>query len=392
MGLGRQIDLTILMAFILLVSPFQAHAQENFNIRADLNRNMVVQFSEEVVRDFQKRIERFNKNHNQTEFFVKIYKDEKDRKFLRRYFKEHGVQGLRPFEVSEARAYSRYRDVVISIGPVEALEHKVKLDDKTYSISSQQGLRSRVVQLEKIVETHLQEKKDSGLREFFSSLFPIRSAMASNDKEKEEGVYSHLLVAALIGATDNLHLHEDVARDFTDKKLHENIKKMVSHVVEKSVNCQDELVVMKKLRRRDQNATGAHIPIASIQDFDTAGSISERLSDMLKRERDLKSFIEMRNALTSHFDVYYTTLADRNMCWGIFSQAYEGGKTNPKLEKACTSFDLLHDCLVEMRSIDRVSEIQRKEVSEKYYKGNLKPRESRFAPKYQRQSSESVSR
>lgn len=389
MGLYQKRHICLTFTALLLVTSFmRIRAQENFNIRANLNRDMIVKYSEKVVEDFQERVKRFNHHHDDIEYFVDIYKNEKDQKFLRRYFSQHGVKGLRPFKIKGAKAYSRYKDVTISIGPVEALDHQIILDDKKYDIKPNQGLRSRIVQLENVVETHLKNKKTSNVSSFFSLIFPFQKAYAEQTQPQGEA-YSQLIVAALIGATDNLHLHEDVSRDFSDKKLHENIKKMVSHIEEKSVSCQNELIVMKKMHTKDQMGADRRIPVASIQDFDTAGSISERLSDLLDRKRDMKSFIEMRDALTSHFTTYFTTRAERNMCRGVFAEAYEGGKENPELEKACASFDLLHDCLVEMRSIDRISELRRKEVSEKYHGGDLGPRKSRFPPKYKRQSASS---
>lgn len=210
------------------------------------------------------------------------------------------------------------------------------------------------------------------------------SIVSSEDIEGE--LYSHFLVMALIGASDNLELHEKVGMDFSNKKLRENIREMVAHIEEKNRSCQRELKVLKKLHAEDLGAGyDDRIPIASIQDFDTLGGISERLSDVFDRTRDMRSFIDMRDAFTSHFDVYHTTLADRNMCREEFAIAYKGGIDNPKLQKACTSFDELRSCVIEARRIDLKSEKRRAVVSEKYFDGRLKPRESRYPPKYKRQ-------
>lgn len=218
------------------------------------------------------------------------------------------------------------------------------------------------------------------------SLVTTGSVVAQPEVEDREGkVYSQILVGALIGATDDLHLHENVAEDFSDKKLHENIKRMVAHIEDKEASCQKELHVIKKMHVKDKMGADSRIPVASIQDFDTAGSISERLSDLLDRKRDMKSFIEMRNAVTSHFKTFFTTRADRNMCRGIFAEAYEGGRNNPEHKKACASFDSLRSCLIEMRHIDNITQFMREDVSERYYDGKLKSRESRFPPKYKRQ-------
>ena len=99
----------------------------------------------------------------------------------------------------------------------------------------------------------------------------------------------------------------------------------------------------------------------------------------------MKSFIEMRDALSSHYRTFFSSRSERNMCRGVFAEAYEGGQSNPEHKKACAAFDSLRSCLIEMRHIDYISELMRQEVSEQFYNGRLKPRESRFPPKYKRQ-------
>jgi hypothetical protein len=218
------------------------------------------------------------------------------------------------------------------------------------------------------------------------SLVTTGSVVAQSEVEDPEGeVYSQLLVGALIGAADDLYLHDNVAQDFSDKKLRENIRIMVAHIKEKEASCQKELHVIKKMHVEDKMGADSRIPVASIQDFDTAGSISERLSDLLDRQRDMKSFIGMRNALGSHFNVFFTTRTDRDMCRNLFTEAYEGGANNPEHKKACAAFDSLRSCMIEMRHINYISEFMRQDVSERYYDGKLGPRESRFPPKYKRQ-------
>lgn len=240
---------------------------------------------------------------------------------------------------------------------------------------------------------------------FSSGLF------AENLTEKDEKeIYSQILVAALLGATDDLRLYKNVNQDPSGKKLKKNVLIMAEHIKDKSENCQKEIKVMKRMHEADQMGADDRIPVASIQDFDCAGSISERLDDMLNRTRDMESFIQMRDALTSHFGVYFSSRSERDMCSKVFPKGYSDNKTsntsnssinfsslspsegvdyndgvkNPELKELCDAFYLLRSNLIEMRTIDRISEYMRQDVSERYYDGRLEPRESRFPPKHER--------
>lgn len=149
---------------------------------------------------------------------------------------------------------------------------------------------------------------------------------------------------------------------------------MVAHIEQKNDSCQKELQVIKRMHIEEKMRADSRIPVASIQDFDTAGSISERLSDLLDRTRDTRSFIEMRDSIPSHFKVFFTTRAERNMCRRAFAAAYKGGIEHPELQQACASFDQLRSCLIEIRHIDRISEYMREDVSNQFYDGSLEPR------------------
>jgi len=155
---------------------------------------------------------------------------------------------------------------------------------------------------------------------------------------------------------------------------------------------------MTRMHVEDKMGADDRIPTASIQDFDCAGAISERLDDMLDRTRDMQSFIQMRDALHSHFGVYFSSRSERDMCAKVFPKGYgnfrptdqledvdyKDGKKNPELKELCDAFYLLRANLIEMRTIDRISEYMREDVSERYYDGRLEPRESRFPPKHER--------
>lgn len=352
-------------------------AQENFNIRQSMNKKMIREYSVEIADEFSTRVTQFNQNHKDLNFFLKEYKEDKDRRFLEQYLERHMISSFLPLVIQEGKAVSIYGAVRMEIGPVEALENKVILDGKSYSLSHLSGLRSRIVELEGIVEMHLKERKSTGdkIRNIFSQLpnfLPSLIATAHAQEEvKKERFHSQSLVAALIVSGDKLHLKKDVKKDWTGQAMFENVELMLNHFQESNKKCQDDLVNLRAVRAHDLEQNESYIPVASLNHFAFAGELNARLEEVEDRDLDVVNFSKMVDSLESHFHIRFTSQLDRNVCWGLFSRSFIGGRENPKIDNACNSFDQLHDCLVEMRHIDKVSESQRENVSVKFYEGRL---------------------
>lgn len=385
MKMKTKLTLAQLSAFFLIsfLSTSILDAQENFDIRQKLNRQMIRKHSVQIAKAFEKKIVDFNKNHHDMNFFLESYKEEKDRRFLEQYFERHRITGFKPFSIHEGKAKAQYNNVLIEIGPVEALENKVILNGEVFKLTHQQGLRARIVEIEQLIDDHFQEGNSTGqaIRNLFSHFSFISSAHASSEVEAEatkEKFFSQSIVAALIVAGDKIHLKPDVYRDATEKDKFLNIKAMLEKFEKSNKQCQEDLTNMRNLHASDLSEHESYIPVTSIQDFAFAGELNARVEELEDRQIDIASFAKMTELLESHFSVRFSSILDRNVCWGLFSRPFVTGKEDPLLERGCSSFDQLHDCLVEMRHIDRISEVRRSEVSKKFYEGRILPRENAF--------------
>lgn len=391
MKMKSKLTLAQLSAFFLIsfLSTTSLNAQENFDIRQKLNRQMIRKHSVQIAKAFEKKIVSFNRNHHDMNFFLDSYQEEKDRRFLEQYFERHRINGFKPFAIHEGKAKAQYNNVLIEIGPVEALQNKVILNGQAFKLTHQQGLRARIVEIEQLIDDHFQQGNSTGqtIRNLFSllSFFPTAHATSvindqpviENSAEKEK-FFSQSIVAALIVAGDKIHLKPDVYRDASEKDKFLNIKAMLEKFEKSNKQCQEDLTNMRNLHASDMSEHDSYIPVTSIQDFSFAGELNARVEELEDREIDVASFAKMTELLESHFSVRFSSLLDRNVCWGLFSRPFVTGKEDPLLDRGCSSFDQLHDCLVEMRHIDRISEVRRAEVSKKYYEGRILPRENAF--------------
>lgn len=361
------------------------YAQENFNIRQRMNLQMIRKYSVEVASMFEQKIVQFNKNHQKIEYFLNEYQEDKDRRFLEQYFARHEVNSFRPFHIHEGRAIALYGGVRVEIGPVEALENKVLLDGKSYQLNSQQGLRARIVEIEQLVENHLQQNKTTGqkIRNIFSSLqfFPSLISTANANQNlgpTKERFYTQSIVAALIVTGDKIHLKSDVRRDWTGKNKDENIHAMLKKFESSNRQCQEELISLRGTHEHDRSQHESYIPVASIQDYSFAGELNARVEELENRDIDPANFVRMTDLLENHFAERFSAHLDRNVCWGLFARSFARGKEDPTIDRACNSFDELHECLVEMRHIDRISEVQRANVSKKFFDNRIPPRDNAF--------------
>lgn len=377
---------TIILA-LFLIHQLPISAQENFNIRQKLNRQMLRKHSVHVAKAFGARIASFNQNHHQMDYFLSSYQEEKDKRFLEQYFERHGISHFKPFEIIQGKAVVSYNSVEIEIGPVEALEQRVTLDGESYKLSFEQGLRARIVEIEELVDRHIQSHRTTGqkIKNLFSLISPISSAHATADltnteEAQREKFFSQTIVAALIVSGDKLILRPDVYRDASGKDKFLNIKAMLKKFESSNKQCQEDLFNMRNLHASDLKEHDSYIPVTSIQDFAFAGELNARVEELENRDIDIAAFAKMTELLESHFSSRFSTFLDRNVCWGLFSRPFVTGKNDPLIQKGCSSFDQLHDCLVEMRHIDRISEVRRSEVSKKYYEGTLPPRRNAFRP------------
>lgn len=395
MKMKTKLTLAQLSAFFLIsfLATSTLNAQENFDIRQKLNRQMIRKHSVQIAKVFEKKIVDFNKNHQDMSFFLESYSEEKDRRFLEQYFERHRITGFKPFAIHEGKAKAQYNNVLIEIGPVEALENKVILNGEAFKLTHQQGLRARIVEIEQLIDDHFQPENSTGqvIRNLFSHLSLISSAHATSvntdsplrenaetTEAQKEKFFSQSIVAALIVAGDKIHLKPDVYRDASEKDKFLNIKAMLEKFEKSNKQCQEDLTNMRNLHASDLSEHESYIPVTSIQDFAFAGELNARVEELEDREIDIASFAKMTELLESHFSVRFSSILDRNVCWGLFSRPFVTGKEDPLLDRGCSSFDQLHDCLVEMRHIDRISEVRRSEVSKKFYEGRILPRENAF--------------
>lgn len=161
------------------------------------------------------------------------------------------------------------------------------------------------------------------------------------DKEHSETIYSHILVAAMLGTMPELNLHENVMKDFSDKKLQANIRKIGSAMPPLLQQCIQALGDMR-------NGQG------ELADYPELASISRALDVLADRTSDMDSFIKYRNGLMSNFKVFFTTRTERNICREGFVPGLGLPPSGDKARQLCSGFDMLNTCMGELRHEQRL--------------------------------------
>lgn len=176
---------------------------------------------------------------------------------------------------------------------------------------------------------------------WLDSLYPL--AIRPRPKTQTEVIYSHTLVAALSEALPDLDLHDNVAKDLSREKLRSNVAKL-----SKALNG-----VVAQCIQATNTKQAVKAPLA---DYPQLQSLNRVLDVFADRTSDMEAFIQYRDALTSHFYVHYTTLADRQMCRKKFVPWLGWSPEEERSIRVCAAYDMLNTCMVEMRDHIRQQE------------------------------------
>ena len=366
---------SLTLSTTLFLSFFQPlSAQENFGVNERTHSLILDGTSEMAVDVFVERVEKYNNNHKDPNFFLQAYADESDRRFVKGYLESAKINELPAFSFYQGRVRFIYPFLTVELGPIEVFEKKIILDGRHYQLDLSGGPRVQSIKLKKLIEEHMQSK-ESGvkkLKNYFSatgqliwnSLIEfsiISSAHAKVDPEtgfisteeslrrKVDSVLEYApekttrieeVVAALLIVNKYLNFNTNP----NSAELTENIKRLAATIQLKSYQCERDLSEKQG-------------PIAEAQPInryhDTYPMLMKIKSVNLKYKPTIQ---EMKDALRTHLNAHYSETENPHFCEETFSKAFSTVTEQKELQTLCRDLNELKECSIEFLTLNRINE------------------------------------
>lgn len=349
-------------------------AQENFGANQRTHSLILDGTSDVAVDVFVARIEKYNNNHKDPEFFLQSFTEESDRRFVKGYLDSAKLSELPAFSFHQGRVRFVYPFLTVELGPIEVFERKIILDGKHYQLDHSGGPRVQAIKLRQLIEAHL-EGKESGvkkLQNYFSFWAPIilksleelslfssahakadpRSQVLSTEESLRQRVDSALeyaperstrveeVVAALLIVNQYLNFNTNP----NSVELTENIRQLAATIRIKRYQCHRDLTEKQGPATESQPINRYH---------DTYPMLMKIKSVNLNYRPTVQ---EMKDALRTHLNAHYSERENPNFCEDTFAQAFSTLTQQQDLENLCSDLNELRDCSVEFLTLNRINE------------------------------------
>lgn len=351
----------VLVLSLGLSGPSTSSSGENFNVEAEMLSLFVQHYSTGVVEEFMARVDRYNENRENIDFFVEQFQSEHDRRFVRLYLEEIKLTGLRPFSYVNGRVRLTYPEYVIELGPVEALEGKVIIDGKHYALNTNGGARSQLVAIKQVLEEHAKAKETTvgKVQRFFSWVSPVSTSYASLgdptrqhygldlDLKQSPATRSRVdeVAGALLLTSNYLNFHHNA----TGEKLRENLRQFAQLIHDKRYSCRRDL---REMTAQNGQYTEGERPGNNPRAYTDTYPLVLKLEEFA-RSGSFHALDQMRRALDSHLYAAYPPHEHPRFCRNTFERAFSANE-EAEMERVCADLDDLRECTSEFMSQGRI--------------------------------------
>ncbi|MFU8784087.1 hypothetical protein [Aliidiomarina sp.] len=183
------------------------------------------------------------------------------------------------------------------------------------------------------------------------------------------------LITAIIASHRTLlaQLHRDVSvyENADAAQYAQNARQILRALPPVADVCQENLAGMRLQHANDQIQDEYHLPLASIYFQGDISPLFTRLEELENPEIDPDAYEKMNAIHRSLFGRTLSRNLDSNSCWALLGRRFPYGKDEPLMQRGCSAFDVINDCIVEMREIHAISDAKRVEVSLQQYEGTI---------------------
>ena len=168
-----------------------------------------------------------------------------------------------------------------------------------------------------------------------------------------------------------LHRNISVYENADAAQYAQNSRQILSALPPLADLCQENLAGMRLQHANDQIQDEYHLPLASIYFQGDISPLFTRLEELENPEIDPDAYEKMNAIHRSLFGRTLSRHLDSNSCWALLGRRLPDGKDDPLMQRGCTAFDVINDCIVEMRDIHALSTVKWAEVSLEQYEGTI---------------------